>query len=102
VHVKGSRDGAGDLTITWVRRARLNGDAWEPASVPLNEPSEQYEVDILDGPAVVRTLTATSPSVVYSAADQAADFGSAQSSVSVIVYQISEVVGRGVGRVATV
>ena len=32
VHVRGSRDGAGDLTISWKRRARVNGDAWEPSS----------------------------------------------------------------------
>jgi hypothetical protein len=100
VHVRGERDGAGDLTISWVRRARLNGDAWEPASVPLNEPSESYEIDVLDGATVVRTLTASSPSVVYSAADQQADFGAAQGSVDVMVYQMSEVVGRGVGRSA--
>jgi len=102
VHVKGSRDGAGDLTITWVRRARVNGDAWEPSVVPLNEPSEAYEVDVLDGASVVRTLTATSASVAYSAAQQTTDFGSAQGSVDVVVYQMSEVVGRGTGRAATV
>jgi hypothetical protein len=101
VHVKGSRDGAGDLTITWVRRARLNGDAWEPAVVPLNEPSEAYEIDVLDGAEVVRTLTAASASVVYSAAQQVTDFGSAQASVDVVVYQMSDVVGRGVGREGT-
>ncbi|RIA56753.1 baseplate multidomain protein megatron [Dichotomicrobium thermohalophilum] len=102
VHVKGERDGAGNLTISWIRRARVNGDAWEPSVVPLNEPSESYEIDVLDGGNVVRTLTATTSSVVYSAADQAADFGAAQSSVDVVVYQISEIVGRGVGRAATV
>ncbi len=102
VHVKGIRDGADDLTISWIRRTRVNGDAWEPSSVPLNEPSEAYEVDVLDGQAVVRTLTASGPSVVYTAADQVSDFGSAQGSVDVVVYQMSDVVGRGTGRVATV
>ena len=67
--------------------------------VPLNEPSEAYEVDVLDGASVVRTLTSTSASVVYTAADQVTDFGSAQSSVDVVVYQMSDVVGprRGAG-----
>jgi len=102
VHVAGSRDGAGDLTISWIRRARVNGDAWEPSSVPLNEPSEGYEVDILDGATVVRTLTASSPSVVYTAAQQTTDFGGAQSSVDVVVYQMSDVVGRGTGRAGVV
>ena len=40
-------------------------------------------VDIMNGSAVVRTLAATSPSSVYTAAQQAVDFGSAQPSVSV-------------------
>ena len=102
VHVEGSRDGSGDLTISWIRRARLNGDAWEQSVVPLNEPSENYEVDILDGATVKRTLTSTSPSVVYTAADQVADFGSAQGSVDVVVYQMSDVIGRGVGRESVV
>ena len=100
--MKGVRDGAGDLTISWKRRARVNGDAWEQSVVPLNEPSENYEIDVLDGSTVVRTLTSTSASVVYTAADQTTDFGSAQGSVDVVVYQMSDVVGRGVGRAATV
>lgn len=101
VHLRGARDGAGDLTITWVRRARVNGDAWEPAVVPLNEAGENYEIDVLDGSTVVRTLSASGPSVVYAAADQVTDFGAAQGSVSVVVYQMSDVVGRGVGREET-
>jgi len=40
--------------------------------------------------------------VVYTAADQVADFGAAQSSVDVVVYQMSDVVGRGTGRAGVV
>jgi len=102
VHVAGSRDGAGDLTISWIRRTRANGDNWEQDVVPLNEASEAYEIDVLDGANVVRTLESASASVVYTAAQQATDFGSAQSSVDVAVYQMSETVGRGTARAATV
>ncbi|MNP69766.1 hypothetical protein D3C76_1659100 [compost metagenome] len=49
----------------------------------------------MDGSTVVRTITATSPEFDYPAADQAADFGSAQSSITFRIYQRSEVVGRG-------
>ena len=71
--------------------------------VPLGEVSETYEVDILDGPggAVKRMLTSTSPGVVYANADIIADFGAVPSVLSVSVYQISAVAGRGFARVIT-
>jgi hypothetical protein len=95
IHVRGSRDGANNLTITWVRRSRV-AFAWVGgAPVPLGETSEEYQVDILNGSNVVRTLAVNAESAVYSAADQAADFGSVQSSIDVNIYQISTIVGRG-------
>lgn len=101
VHVAGIRNGAGDLSITWVRRTRLGGAWADGADVPLNEESERYEVDILNGPNVVRTIAATSPTVTYTAAEQTADFGSPQPSVALKVYQISAMVGRGWPAAAT-
>jgi hypothetical protein len=102
VHVRASRNGSGDLTLTWVRRNRLGADSWEQTDIPMSEASEAYEVDIMDGASVKRTLTATSPSVIYTAAQQATDFGSTQGAVSVRVYQMSQVFGRGAVRAAMV
>jgi hypothetical protein len=103
VHVEGSRNGDGDLTITWVRRTRYGGEWRDLIDVPLNEASEAYEVDILDGAGqVVRTLSSTAPSVAYDAADQTADFGAVQSAIDVTVYQLSVAVGRGFAGRATV
>lgn len=94
VHPRGSRS-AGDLTITWQRRTRVGG-AWRDfVDVSLGESSESYEVDIMDGATVKRTISATTPSVLYTSAMQVTDFGSAQSSVTVNIYQLSAVVGRG-------
>ncbi len=102
VHVSGTRNGDGDLTITWIRRSRVEG-GWNRTDVPMLEESEAYEVDILDGSGdVVRTIEAGSASAAYTAAQQAADFGSAQSSVDVTIYQMSAVVGRGYPAEATV
>jgi hypothetical protein len=101
VHVKGTRS-ADDLTLTWVRRTRVGGDGWQNAEVPLAEDLERYEVDILAGGSVVRTLTSAEPNVVYSAAEQIADFGSPQASVQVRIAQMSAVYGRGTSRDATV
>ncbi len=101
VHVTGSRS-AGNLTISWIRRTRWYGDWLDGIDVPLFEASEAYQVDILNGATVVRTLSVTSPSAVYAAADQVTDFGTAQSSVSVKIYQMNAVIGRGNPATATV
>lgn len=96
VHVAGARDGSGNLTLTWVRRARGSSDWNNFVDVPLNETTEAYEVDILNGSSVIRTISSlASPAASYSAAQQVTDFGAAQSSVSVRIYQLSSVVGRG-------
>lgn len=102
VHLRGSRDASSNLTITWVRRTRVQGDWRDYTDVPIGEASERYEIDILSGTTVKRTLTATSPSVVYAAADQTTDFGSAQASISVKIYQLSDRVGRGYAAAASV
>jgi len=98
-HVRGQR-ADGDLTIMWVRRTRIGGDGWGASDVPLSELDERYEVDVLDGAAVKRTLASTTPSVLYTAAQQTADFGAPQPLVSVRVHQMSALAGRGAARAA--
>jgi hypothetical protein len=98
-HLRAARSGAGVMQ-SWIRRTRRDGDSWA-AEVPLAEESESYAVDILSGATVVRTLTATTPSVLYAAADELADFGSAQASLAVRVVQMSATVGRGIEAAAT-
>ena len=102
VQIEGVQDGSGDVTISWVRRTRIQGDNWEPEDVPLGENFERYEVDVLDGASnVVRTISVEdSTSTVYTAAQQSAD--SITIPFDVIVYQISEYVGRGIGRRTTI
>lgn len=60
------------------------------------------EQSLLNGPTVVRTITATSETAAYSAANQTTDFGSPQASLSVKIYQLSAVIGRGIEVSATV
>ena len=95
-HLKGGRNGAGDLAIAWIRRTRLDAPWADGVDAPLGESSEAYQVDILDGGgAVKRTINVTTPAATYLAADQVADFGSAQAAIRVRVQQISSRVGRG-------
>jgi hypothetical protein len=95
VHLKSSRNGAGDLTITWKRRTRMGGGWRSNAEVPLGEVSESYEIEILNSAAVVRILATTSPIVIYTATQQTADFGSTQAAVAVRITQLSATIGRG-------
>jgi hypothetical protein len=99
VHIAGSRDGANNLTVTWVRRTRIGGELVDlTGAVPLGEESELYEVDIRDAAdtATLRTFAGlASPTVTYTAAQQTADGLTPGDPVRMHVYQISAVVGRG-------
>ncbi|WP_028714363.1 glycoside hydrolase TIM-barrel-like domain-containing protein [Paracoccus sp. J55] len=90
---------AGDLTIQWIRRSRaLSADIWGNGEVPLGEESAAYEVDILDGPGIKRTLSSSTTSVVYTAAQQTADWGAPLApgtSLRIDIYQVAPVAGRG-------
>ncbi len=95
VHLR-ARRGVDGVAFTWARRTRRDGDSWDTIDVPLNEASEAYELDVLDGATVKRTLSSTATSVLYPAADEIADFGSAQSNLTARIVQLSATVGRGV------
>lgn len=103
VQIAGVRDGSGNLTINWLRRTRLGGDWRDGVDVPLSEESERYEIDIMSGVTVKRTITGlTTPTASYTAAQQVTDFGAAQSSITVNIYQLSAKVGRGFPGIATI
>jgi hypothetical protein len=99
VHLSASGSFGADITLSWVRRTRVGGELKDGfATVLLAEDTEAYELEILDGPggAVLRTETGiTTTSFTYTPAMQSADFGSAQTELSFVVYQIRAQVGRG-------
>jgi len=99
VYLNGSIDpSTSDWSLSWVRRTRDGGEWRDGVDASLGEASESYAIDVYaDGSytTVKRTLTASTPSCVYSSADQVADFGSAQGTLYLKIYQISAVIGRG-------
>ncbi len=101
VYVKSVRS-SGDLTISWFRRTRIGGDNWDVTEIPLSEDSESYDIEIYSGVTLKRTLSSATPTVIYTAAQQVADFGSAQAAVSVKVYQKGAVYNRGAPRAAVI
>jgi hypothetical protein len=48
-HIVGTRDGSGNLTVTWGRDTRFNGELRDSTGdTPLNEESELYDIEILN------------------------------------------------------
>lgn len=48
-HLRSHRQPGGDVTLSWIRRTRVGGDAWEGLDVPLGEETESYRVAIFNG-----------------------------------------------------
>ena len=94
VNAKGVRS-AGDLTMTWTRRTRIGGAWLDSVDAQLGEASEAYQIDVMAGSTVKRTISASTQTATYTSADQVTDFGSAQASITVRIYQLSATVGRG-------
>lgn len=94
VHLCARRVGA-DIVLSWVRRARMDAGLRDAVDIPLMEEREEYEVRVLSGSTVLRSWRTTSPTQLYTAAQQLADFGGAPSSVTLAVAQISARVGLG-------
>jgi hypothetical protein len=95
VHLAGVLN-VNDWDLSWVRRSRLSTSWWTTGVERLmGEATESYEIDIMDGADVVRTLTATTNAVTYTSAQQVTDFGGNQSTLTFRVYQLSATVGRG-------
>ena len=90
------REATGDLALRWARRSRsLSADSWVLADVPMIEASEIYDLEIINGAAVVRTVFGlTTAAFTYDSALQTSDFGGAVSNLTLRIYQLGAL-GRG-------
>ena len=86
-------DQAGDLSIRWIRRSRIESDDWTAPEIPLGEESESYLLRVLRGEEVVREEITATPHWTYTTAAQAADGVMAGDRISVA--QISASYGPG-------
>ena len=70
----------------------------------LAEEREAYEVEVLDGTAVLRTLATVTTSVTYAAAQQLTDLGTLLGpgdTLDLRIFQLSAAVGRGAANLVT-
>jgi len=88
-----------DIDLAATRRTRYGGELMDgTGTVPLNEESEAYELEIWNaaGDTLLRTVTGLStPEYTYLEADIITDFGTTPASLNLKWYQISAAVGRG-------
>lgn len=87
----------GDLTLSWQRRDRaLSADSWVLTEVPMSEAVEIYDLEILNGSSVVRTVAnLASPTFTYSATMQTEDLGGPVTTLTVRLFQLGAL-GRGI------
>lgn len=95
VFLEASFNIGGDVVVTWIRRDRFGLPLTSGVAVGLSEATEAYEVDVMSGMTVKRTLSSSTPTVTYTAAQQVTDFGSALTEYDFRVFQLSAAVGRG-------
>jgi len=87
----GSTSATNDITVSWIRRARVNATWLNGTDVPLDEGTESYQVQVFSGSTLKRTTTVTaSTSWVYSAAAISSDGFSAGQTITVTVAQNSD------------
>lgn len=88
VHLR-SRWSGSDLHLSWIRRSRLNADAWGGGEVPLGQDSERYRVRLID-PAdlVVSERETPIPSLILTSAELA---GLLPGGVAGAVFEVAQV-----------
>ncbi len=99
-HVQAKANGDGGIYVSWIRRSRIDGDAWEVPEIPLGEETESYLLRILKDGETVREQTVTEPMWIYTLSEQAAD--GVTGDFDIEVAQISATFGAGLAARITV
>lgn len=92
-HLEAEVEAGGDVSLTWLRRTRIDGDSWETLEVPLGEENESYQLRIRFAGHIVRERTVSTPQFDYSSAMQQADGVTGQFTAEVA--QVSATYGSG-------
>lgn len=94
-------DSGGNIVIDWLRQTRFNGELRDGTDdVPLNETIERYEIEIIRGSTLLNTYGDAAPFIevtnfTYTSDQQTADGVVSADVLTIRVYQISAIVGRG-------
>jgi hypothetical protein len=90
----GSAASTSDISLSWIRRARVSAQWLDGTDVPLDESSESYQLQVLNSSTVVRTVTVAGTGAgstyTYTAANITADGFSTGNTISFTVAQNSD------------
>ncbi|MBL3552556.1 baseplate multidomain protein megatron [Rhodovulum sulfidophilum] len=93
-HLRSRKGPGGDLTLSWIRRTRIDGDSWASVEVPLGEAREVYALRVMNEAGdELRAETVTAPVWTYTTAMQMVDGAAAPFAVEVA--QLSDQFGPG-------
>ncbi len=101
VHVHGQRLENGTIIMQWKRRSRTEINWRDGVETPLNEASEIYEIEVLNGDEVVRSFTSFVPAATYTIAQQATDFTTQPQNITFRICQLSASFGKGIAATLT-
>lgn len=101
-HVLVTRESGGAISLTWIRRTRIDGDDWDTPEVPLGEEQELYLIRVWQSGDLQRQVEVSLPAWTYSTGAQAVDGLQAGTDFDVEVAQVSARYGPGLFRRITV
>lgn len=101
-HLGARRLAGGDISISWVRCARMGGDTWGAGEPPLGATAEAYRLEIFNGAILKRSIDVAGASFLYGTAEQALDFGAAPISLRFRVSQLGENGAPGLNKELTI
>ncbi|WP_299408974.1 glycoside hydrolase TIM-barrel-like domain-containing protein [uncultured Roseobacter sp.] len=96
VHLCADLEANGDLSASWIRRTRVDGDSWDVPEVPLAEETESYLVRVLKNGETIREQIVSEAAWQYPATQQMVD--GLATPFEIEVAQISAVYGVGLSR----
>lgn len=85
--------GEAGLSVSWIRRSRIDADSWQGVDVPLGESGESYLMRISDAAGLRREVTLGAPGFVYTSAMRSGDGTLAPFTIEVA--QVSDRFGPG-------
>ncbi|MGJ3231306.1 MAG: baseplate multidomain protein megatron [Oceanicaulis sp.] len=94
VHARVRRSGA-DLALSWIRRDRIDADAWARPDIPMSEAREAYRVELFTEDTPAAAYETAAPHLTLDAAAVAALFPGGLQGATVRIAQISDAYGPG-------
>lgn len=101
-HISATRDEVGNIYISWIPRFRRYTYWQDYVNPPADPTFAGFEIEIYKGNELIRIINTSDTQYTYGASLQISDFGAVQSRVSVLISQLSTIVGKGYGRAAIV